>query len=782
MLTYILQAPAPNLSAESVPAEFRRTFAKSFRHKPDTIADMNASSLPTASRLLFDELLLQPNLRLRVGEHVVDIGALRIVTRPDYPRLTSKAAAVLIELVRHAGDTVMRDQLLDRVWADRVTTPDVLTQAIKELRRAFNDDAKPSRYIETVPKVGYRLLAPVSLLDGELISVGDTAAGNDPDVVDASVSPVSPAPARSRLLWVWLALGLAAAAGVALLVAWRGGRETAGTPSAWTASEIRQLTSDPGSERRPSVSPDGTRVIYAQADQAGGASGTDRIVMRAIGQSKSVRVTSRKSDSFEEVPTWSPDGSQIAFERLATEDCTMHIVSSLGGSERDVGPCRNYMVHYFDWAPDGKALISAESPGGASDDMVLMRWDLATGTKQPLDYERLTDAQDLEAHYSPDGKLIAFRRGLAPYSDLCVMSAQGGAVRQLTQLHSRIRGLAWTHDSRGLIFASNQDGHFTLYTVALDSGEVRSLGVGPAEYPSAARGADIVAYEIPRTTSRLAWVGLGADKAIPELLAKSTGSDSSPAFSPDGSRIAFVSDRSGAQQVWLYDFSTLELNALTDFHEALLVNPAWSSDGKRLLVTARGKGNPGLVEIDLASRRQRTISRPGQDVLSANYGPDADSYLLVIGGSSRQNQLVLLERAGQPGERQVPLAIGVEHMELDPAARLLYYTKNAQSALYARDLSGGEEKLVTPLIESTLIDGWRVVDGRIWYVSKVAWKPTDILEYDPATDAQRVVLHMDTELHDVGFSVSPNRDRILITPLGTEDTDIGSFRLSAATH
>jgi hypothetical protein len=40
--------------------------------------------------------------------------------------------------------------LLDGVWADRVTTPDVLTQAIKELRRAFNDDAKPSRYIETI--------------------------------------------------------------------------------------------------------------------------------------------------------------------------------------------------------------------------------------------------------------------------------------------------------------------------------------------------------------------------------------------------------------------------------------------------------------------------------------------------------------------------------------------------------------------------------------------------------------------------------------------------------
>jgi Tol biopolymer transport system component len=45
---------------------------------------------------------------------------------------------------------------------------------------------------------------------------------------------------------------------------------------------------------------------------------------------------------------------------------------------------------------------------------------------------------------------------------------------------------------------------------------------------------------------------------VPNRLAKSTGSDSSPAFSPDGTRIAFVSDRSGAQQVWLYDFGTRE--------------------------------------------------------------------------------------------------------------------------------------------------------------------------------------------------------------------------------
>src|SRR5690349_15579836 len=114
-----------------------------------------------------DELLQRPNLRLRIGEHVVDLGALRVLTRPDHPRLTSKAAAVLVELVRHAGNTLTRDELLDRVWKGRCPTPDVLTQAVKELRRAFDDDQRTPRYIETIPKVGYRLLARVLVVQSQ---------------------------------------------------------------------------------------------------------------------------------------------------------------------------------------------------------------------------------------------------------------------------------------------------------------------------------------------------------------------------------------------------------------------------------------------------------------------------------------------------------------------------------------------------------------------------------------------------------------------------------------
>lgn len=103
--------------------------------------------------------------RLQVGEHVVDVGALAVTTREQQPTVTAKAMAVLIELAREPGRTLTRDELLDLVWPDSLPTPEVLTQAIMELRRVLGDHWHTPRYIKTVPKLGYRLIASVRWLE-----------------------------------------------------------------------------------------------------------------------------------------------------------------------------------------------------------------------------------------------------------------------------------------------------------------------------------------------------------------------------------------------------------------------------------------------------------------------------------------------------------------------------------------------------------------------------------------------------------------------------------------
>ncbi len=728
--------------------------------------------------------LSQPNLLLRVGEHILDVGTLRLTTRPEYPRLTSKAVAVLLQLVRHRGTTVTRDELLDRVWADRVTTQDVLTQAIKELRRAFCDDAKPSRYIETIPKVGYRLLAEVAVLDPDEAGMAERTfqpvAGNDPYI--SSPGPAAGLPVQPRhggpLRRVAALMLLVAIAVIAFAIFMR--IEPGSTSaSRWQVNDVRSLTSDPGSEDRPRISPDGTRVAYSKTDAQLHVS---RILMRALGQTQSLTWPS-DAKANEDTPLWSPDGSSIVFERVSDNACELVVTSNLGVGSHVVGNCQDPLTNYYDWSPDGSKLITAERSERSKGHLVLTHWDLASGEKLALEYPRAPEEEDLNAHYSPDGHWIAFRRGLAPYSDLWLMTSDGHNARQLTHLRSSIRGYTWSRDSSALILSSNHEGRFALYAIDVHSAAIQPLQVSPAEFPDAARHDDTVVYEIPRVQYKLTEMKLGgADTSAVHALAPSTGSEMQPVFSPGDDRLAFVSDRSGAQQLWLYDNASGATTSLTDFHDSLLSNPAWSADGGKLLVTVRKPDQAQLFEIDVASRRLRLLSKTGDDVQSASYGSEPGSVLLTLGVPGKDNQLLLVEHAGSAEEQRHPLVAGIWFSEFDAANRQLYYSKSARYGVFVRTLSANGELSPAVLIAPELMDHWHLVDGRIWYCtpSRQLSKNTELRELNPQDGSDRVLANIDAELRDANFSAARKRDRIVYVSVTSEDTDIGALRLTRA--
>ncbi|HEY6984665.1 MAG TPA: winged helix-turn-helix domain-containing protein [Rhodanobacteraceae bacterium] len=741
-------------------------------------------NLHAPTRHATDALLSQSNLRLRIGEHVIDVGALRLVTRPDLPRLTHKAVAVLIELVRHVGTTVTRDELLDRVWVGRLTTPDVLTQVIKELRRAFADDSRPPQYIETIPKVGYRLIAPVLVLDGPEggIFVGSDGVHVMHETEDSAAPDAAVAQASKKPWWV-LAAALALL-GVTLAVWWQSAaRRPAAAPVAqpvWKAANQRTLTSYPGPERRPNISPDGTRIAFGMHDAQ---SNFDRIFIRSVEDSQLIHLTVGTS-AHETLPWWSPDGTRIAFERLAPNQCSIFVASNLGGGEREVGPCGNdYIVNYYDWTPDGKSLITAQSRDGATGVLSLMRWSLDTGEKQFLDYPRLADDVDLEPHYSPDGRWIAFRRGLAPYSDLYVMAASNGTPRQVTHFGSRILGFTWARDSRTLVLASNYQGRNSLYAVDMDGGTLQPLGITPAEYPVAARGNDSIVYEIPRTRDELAYVPIrGGAPSDPQPLSPSTGSDFNGVLSPAGDRIVFVSDRSGQIQLWLYDRTTSEVTALTHDANVAVFAPRWSSDGTRVVAIAHGEEGRKLVEVEVATQRQRVLSKPDDNVLIGAYGVDPDSYLIGVGTLARDDKLLLVTHPGSADEARRVLATSVAYLDVDPAARLIYYT-GVQRGLFSRGFDDGDEaRFVTPKVTAVALNGWRVVDHHIWYMTGVGDKPAILHEIDPANGQEHEVARLNVALQDINFSVTPQRDGVIVSQVGVEDTDVGMFDLVRTTE
>ena len=126
----------------------------------------------------------------RVGDWTVHPSLTEIENGPRRVKIDPRAMAVLVHLVERAGAVVSTEELLDSVWADVVVTQSSVYKAITQLRRALDDDSREPRYIRNVPRVGYRLVAPVTAL----VEVQDA-----PVPVAASAAP--PVPAHAVPEW-----------------------------------------------------------------------------------------------------------------------------------------------------------------------------------------------------------------------------------------------------------------------------------------------------------------------------------------------------------------------------------------------------------------------------------------------------------------------------------------------------------------------------------------------------------------------------------------------------
>jgi Tol biopolymer transport system component len=573
--------------------------------------------------------------------------------------------------------------------------------------------------------------------------------------------------------------GAAAAATIAVLALGfrREQGDSAELKPRWHASAPRTITADPGPEHYPRLSPDGTRVAYSIVDPVLHFS---RIVQRSLAQPRLVDVTDGIAGN-EFFPVWSPDGTSIAFARQDSEEgCSILLASALGGAERLIDRCVVASVTYFSWTPDGRSLIATRPSSANATDMAITLVPIDGSALDRIPYDHGNSDLDLDARYSPDGRLIAFRRGASPYSDLFVVDAIGGEVRQLTHLASRMRGFDWTRDGSALVFSSSHEGAQGLYTVSIDDGRIEPLGVQPAEYPSAARGSDTVVFEIPRLRTQLATVPIGTGDAVvePVPLAPSTGNDGAPTFSPVDDRVAFVSDRSGVQQVWLSDPASGETYALTESSLPTLRYPVWRSDGERILITARGTAIGSLIEIDLATRTQRVLTAPDEDIRYGIYGPRPGSYVAVVGGSGEGRELIQFENEKGAETSRLVLARDVARIDYDRSDATVYFTKVSEAGLFKVDRKTGNETLVTRRINPAHLDGWLVLGGHVFYIETRSHGPSRVHDLDPVSGDDRVVASIPDSVADFNFSVSHDRREIVIVRVAGEDTDVGAVTLT----
>lgn len=102
----------------------------------------------------------------KIADCYVEPQSLRVSRRGQEARLEAKAMQVLVYLAANAGQVVRRDELEEQIWPNTYVTEDAVTNAVAKVRRAFQDDARNPKFIETIPKVGYRIIAEVEPAEG----------------------------------------------------------------------------------------------------------------------------------------------------------------------------------------------------------------------------------------------------------------------------------------------------------------------------------------------------------------------------------------------------------------------------------------------------------------------------------------------------------------------------------------------------------------------------------------------------------------------------------------
>jgi Tol biopolymer transport system component len=230
-----------------------------------------------------------------------------------------------------------------------------------------------------------------------------------------------------------------------------------------------------------------------------------------------------------------------------------------------------------------------------------VRVSVETGEKRALTFPPKHTSGDGSLAVSPDGKTLAFTRTLGLFErDIYVVSLSAdllpqGEPQRLTFDGKEIAGLAWTADGQSLVFSSKRGGPLEFWQMrvrhAREPVRLTATDENPRQVAIAREGQHLV-YSHPvldRHVWRLALNGHPGEPA--QALISSARTENQAKYSPDGQQIAFESNRSGNDEIWICQADGSHPIQLTSFRKAWAGSPRWSPDGQQIAFDSNAAGN-----------------------------------------------------------------------------------------------------------------------------------------------------------------------------------------------
>jgi Tol biopolymer transport system component/DNA-binding winged helix-turn-helix (wHTH) protein len=714
------------------------------------------------------------NRRLRFGDFEIDTTNRKLRKRGRVVRLQPKQFTLLLILAEHAGQIVSRDEIRNKIW-DPNTFVDFersINFAINQVRAALGDSAEKPRFIETIPRLGYRFLRPVEIFrnPSEPPQSPLRLPGNAPQVpvpAEAKVSGEAGGGPSSRAFFDAVAPGkfeppvklssgrfglprgklFSAIALSTLLTLVAGGLgwrlmtshairppKPASLASQKTDPQTRTvpLTYFTGQMGNPTFSPNGKEIAFVW-------DGSDHkqlnVYTLPVGGDQPYQVThfgSKMTDL-----SWSPDGQSLVYSRCVNHIGGIYAVPALGGPEHKLTgiQCTAANSEAPQYTPDGRFLVFHDDCG--TDDpwtLALVVMSLDTGKKRCITTPP-SGNWDMYFRLAPDGTKVAFVRAAnAGVGDYYVVSISGGTALRLVSGEVLPSGIMWSPDSRRIIFRSGHNGVLGdhLSQVPPTGGEIKAelnytkLG---AMSPDGRR----VAYVEdrggePESIWQIKLSGPGGSVISHRKITESIG-DGSPQLSQDGDRLAFASIRSGSMEVWTSDAEGKNPVKLTSFGGEIVGTPRWSPDGKWIVFDRRPATSSQLHLMNADGGDPHLLIRThvGDDNDVGSWSRDGKS---VYFNSSRGGEFQLWKQQLTPDKLPDGEAIQVTHKggftgfeSYD--GKTIYYTQNNEEAtgIWSIPIAGGPEVRVTPAPQCW--GDWGISETGLYMLDRAAApKPT----------------------------------------------------------
>ena len=646
----------------------------------------------------------------RLGTVDVQPASNEIVVEGTLVRLKPRLMDVLLRLAAAPGEVVSREALLADAWPRRMVNDEVLSRVVADLRAVLRDDAREARFIETLPKAGYRLVAPVAPIG----PAGDVSPGDGPP--QSARTGARPRTSRAAV---------AAAAMLAIVLAaffaWR----PTGEHAASLADLTRQLSgAEPFSsgvelEVLPRFSPDGSHVAFAASTRT-----RSQVIVREVRSAS--RIAIGDAGEVASGPVYFPDGQRIAFFRQSSErECGIDAIDLRTQARERLVDCARTPGARFDLSPDGRMLVYSgivrpQFPAG------LVARDLASGKERVLTSPSPDQGSDVSPRFAPDGSTVAFLRGTQSSREVWTLAlADGAEARNAGSPRGPAYGIAWLGARGPLLVGADWSGQRALNRFDLATREAAMAGGRGARSVDVDRAGNIV-FENAVYSANLYLLDPSRGDEAPREMWPSTRYTNQPEFSPDGRHVLFVSNRDGAGAVYVAPLDGPPRRILGN-DEFSYMRPHWSRDGKaihavRLTRRTDGERVQEAVRADVATGAVEVLTAFGTHVFDVREAGDGT---LVVGELVGNAARLLRAASASATPERLPLPMATEYQV---AGGKLAFMQPNLIGLTLCDLKTLRcEPLDVAIDESNRFD-WFLTPDAVWH--RTLGTPAEVARYD----------------------------------------------------